>query len=63
MMDGFIKAINDVFEDAKFGVNILCYADDAVLIADTPEKLEAKINLFEEIAKSTDLRINFAKSF
>lgn len=65
----FAIFINDLVDYIKGGVtvediviNVLMYADDIVILADSPEQLQVMIKQLEEYCKLWDFKINLNKS-
>ena len=61
-MNDAIDILNDAFCDTCYDINIICFADDVLLFAESPEEMETKINLFKQSVKSFGLEINQNKS-
>ena len=64
-LDDVIKAVGEVETGCCFGpyrANIIAYADDVALLADTKENIEKLCHLFEREIKHLDLKLNNGKS-
>ncbi|XP_055912061.1 uncharacterized protein LOC129946057 [Eupeodes corollae] len=61
-INDIVSYINGGFDVGRTKIKVLMYADDIVLLADTPIKLQMMITKFEEFCKLWNLTVNRGKS-